>query len=478
MFPLRLLLVLSVASYSSCIPQPYDSIVVGMGSAGVTAATILAKAGKRVLGLEAMDRIGGRVKTVQFGGGIIEEGAEWIHGTQNSRVYDLAVQNNITVIPQDFDFLIFRSDGNQTLMPVYYELFNLCFEKAVNTSDVSFESTADYLTAEIISYIKKNYPHLEHDKQFIDEFLDVMNLFINAYEASYDWHDVTTRSTAEELGGHLHMSWHKFGYKTFFELMLNTYNNGPGLQNLDIKLNTEVTKIIWPKDTSGEVKVVCADGQTYTANNAIVTVSLGVLKERYVIFHPPLPKDKIMAIDKIAFGVVNKIILVFDEAWWPNRLYFPCIWYTEDRVNLSESDLWLSQIRGASTSLACKNSLTLWITGYAGKWAETLTDEIVQQKSMELLRRFMGKNYTIPEPNGILRSKWHSNPFVRGSYTYDNLETPKYPKARENLGAPLLDASGTPRVLFAGEATNPLHYATVHGASETGYREAMRLLNA
>lgn len=47
-----------------------------------------------------------------------------------------------------------------------------------------------------------------------------MNLFINAYEASNDWHDVTTKSSAEELRGHPHASWHKFGYKTFFELML------------------------------------------------------------------------------------------------------------------------------------------------------------------------------------------------------------------------------------------------------------------
>ncbi|XP_045488980.1 possible lysine-specific histone demethylase 1 isoform X4 [Pieris rapae] len=362
MFPLRLVLVLSVANYGSCIPQPYDSIVVGMGSAGVTAATILAKAGKRVLGLEAMDRIGGRVKTVQFAGGIIEEGAEWIHGTQNSRVYDLAIQNNITVVPQDFDFLIFRSDGNQTLMPVYYELFNYCLEKSEYSTNISYESTGDYLTAEIISYIKKNHPYLEHDKQFIDEFLDVMNLFINAYEASNDWHDVTTRSTAEELGGHLHTSWHKYGYKTFFELMLNTYNNGPGLQNLDIKLNTEVTKIIWPKDITGEVTVVCADGQTYTANNVIVTVSLGVLKERYTtLFSPELPDDKITSIQKMSMGLLNKVILNFPHKWWDqNKIY---VMIEADKSN----DLWFTRHGDATTPLALDTALTIWLAGESAK---------------------------------------------------------------------------------------------------------------
>lgn len=56
----------------------YDTIIVGLGSAGATAASTLAQAGKRVLALEAQNRVGGRVKTVSFGDGVIEEGAEWL----------------------------------------------------------------------------------------------------------------------------------------------------------------------------------------------------------------------------------------------------------------------------------------------------------------------------------------------------------------------------------------------------------------
>lgn len=58
-------------------PSHYDTIVIGLGAAGVTAATTLAKAGKVVLGLEAEGRIGGRVNTVPFGDGVVELGAEW-----------------------------------------------------------------------------------------------------------------------------------------------------------------------------------------------------------------------------------------------------------------------------------------------------------------------------------------------------------------------------------------------------------------
>lgn len=67
-------------------------------------------------------------------------------------------------------------------------------------------------------------------------------------------------------------------------LSQNTYKGGPGYPNLEIQLNKEVVLIEWPTDPEQLVTVSCKDGTKYTANNVIVTVSLGVLKERYVIY--------------------------------------------------------------------------------------------------------------------------------------------------------------------------------------------------
>lgn len=55
----------------------YDTIVVGLGAAGCAALGKLARRQRSVLGLEAMDRIGGRVHTLPFGHGLVELGAEW-----------------------------------------------------------------------------------------------------------------------------------------------------------------------------------------------------------------------------------------------------------------------------------------------------------------------------------------------------------------------------------------------------------------
>lgn len=65
-----------------------------------------------------------------------------------------------------------------------------------------------------------------------------------------------------------------------FIVSQNTYDSGPGWPTLEIKLNKEVTSIVWPKNSTGNVQVFCKDGSLYAANNVIITVSLGVLQER------------------------------------------------------------------------------------------------------------------------------------------------------------------------------------------------------
>ncbi|HTU61440.1 MAG TPA: FAD-dependent oxidoreductase, partial [Polyangiales bacterium] len=71
------------------MPREHDVVVVGAGLAGLRAAQLLREAGKRVLILEARDRVGGRTLTVPFAGRFIDLGAQWI-GPQQRRVCALA----------------------------------------------------------------------------------------------------------------------------------------------------------------------------------------------------------------------------------------------------------------------------------------------------------------------------------------------------------------------------------------------------
>ncbi|KAG6456712.1 hypothetical protein O3G_MSEX009889 [Manduca sexta] len=456
----------------------YDTIVVGLGSAGTTAASTLAKAGKKVLALEAMDRVGGRVNTVPFGDGLVELGAEWMHGTYPSRVFDAAVKTNIPLLTQSLDFKIYNSDGSSADHHVIQDLMEYGLDAADHPPAVP-EPMGQYIWRKMLEYMNEKYPHLSKNTKFLDSLLFYMDLVVNSYESSNNWNDVSTASRYTKLEGHQHISWHKLGYKTFFEILLNTYNNGPGYPNLDIALNKEVSRITWPRQPAEDAVVSCSDGSVYRARSVIVTVSLGVLKERHAnLFSPKLPEKKVSAISNLSIGVMDKIILRFDRAWWPSgATFFGFLWDKETREKVPQKDEWVTKIYAASCPLGNLKALTLWTTGDIGILVETLPEDLVKSKVMELLRRFMGKNIDIPEPIGIIRSNWYSNPYTRGSYTYDNLLTVQYPNSRVDLGEPLVDSAGNPRVLFAGEATNLTQFSTVHGASETGYKEAIRLLS-
>ncbi|XP_049884223.1 spermine oxidase-like [Pectinophora gossypiella] len=458
----------------------YEVIIVGLGAAGVAAASTLARAGRRVLALEAQGRVGGRVHSVPFGEGIVELGAEWVHGEEDNTVYEQAVKHNFPLVPQGVDLITYRSDGSKPDQDVQ-ELINVLVEQQ-QCDEMELPDTpgrfGEHVANHVKQYIKEKKPELLDDEDFMEQMMDFINLLVNNHNASNDWNDVNALDKYTPLDGYLYLSWHKYGFKTFFDILLNTHNNGPGWPTLDIELNKEVTQIDWPQDYKDKVTVTCKDGSVYTAQSTIVTVSVGVLKERHTnLFKPKLPEVKINAIERISIGVMDKILLSFDEVWWPlDSAFVGFLWRGEDKKKVPKESFWTTRIFAASRPMGSKNVLTFWTSGEIGKLVEILPEDKVKRECRQLLQKFMGADIQVPEPSGIIRSTWFTNPYTRGSYTFDSVACAPYPNSRTDLAAPLTDSSGRPRVLFAGEATDETHFSTVHGAAETGYREASKLI--
>ena len=74
-------------------------------------------------------------------------------------------------------------------------------------------------------------------------------------------------------------------------------------------LNSPVTKV----DYSAGGVVVQAGDRRYQASNALVTVSVGVLRAKRIAFEPPLPAWKQEAIDHLRMGNLQKIIIPFNQ---------------------------------------------------------------------------------------------------------------------------------------------------------------------
>nr|XP_006139267.1 spermine oxidase isoform X3 [Pelodiscus sinensis] len=240
-----------------------------------------------------------------------------------------------------------------------------------------------------------------------------------------------------------------------------------------------------PEEDQGyHVFVECEDCEFIPADHVIVTVSLGVLKKYHEsMFHPGLPEEKVMAIQKLGISTTDKIFLEFEEPFWSpecNSIQF--VW--EDEAE-SESltypeELWYKKICSFDVLYPPERYgyvLSGWICGEEALIMEKYDDETVAETCTEMLRKFTG-NPNIPKPRRILRSSWGSNPNFRGSYSYTQVGSSGTDVEKLAKPLPYTESSKTVpmQVMFSGEATHRKYYSTTHGALLSGQREAAHLI--
>jgi hypothetical protein len=80
---------------------------------------------------------------------------------------------------------------------------------------------------------------------------------------------------------------------------------------LDVRKQCVVKRISYaPEDVEGEASkavIECENGMSVEADAVVVTLPLGVLKEKSVSFEPALPEWKIGPIERLGFGTLNKV---------------------------------------------------------------------------------------------------------------------------------------------------------------------------
>lgn len=182
----------------------------------------------------------------------------------------------------------------------------------------------------------------------------------------------------------------------------------------------------------------------------------------------------------MGFGTVDKIYLKFDAPWWkPKWCGVSLLRRRNEKLDAAIEDLpedWSKNILGFYTVTNQPNFLVGWISGAAARVMETLPSSEVLAACSSLLRKVVNDDACFQEPTELIRSTWFSNPYFRGSYSYRSNISKSSNVFASDLAEPLLDDNGEPVILFAGEATHDHYYSTVHGAVESGYREADRIL--
>ncbi|KAJ5976056.1 Winged helix-turn-helix transcription repressor DNA-binding [Penicillium waksmanii] len=244
---------------------------------------------------------------------------------------------------------------------------------------------------------------------------------------------------------------------------------------LDLRTNKIVKKITYDATGSGKKTVVaCEDGEKFAADHVVYSGSLGTLKHKAVEFDPPLPEWKTGAIDRLGFGVMNKVVLVFDEPFWDTeRDMFGLLREPSNPESTVQEDYAANRGRFYLFWNCLKTTglpvLIALMAGDAAHQAENTPDgEIITEVTGQLRNVF--KNTVVPDPIETIITRWASDPFTRGSYSYVAAET--LPQDYE------LMAQRIGNLYFAGEATCGTHPATVHGAYLSGLRAASEVIES
>ena len=424
----------------------FDCVVIGAGVAGLAAARKLHAAHRRVVVLEARDRIGGRIWTDRSSPDApVELGAQWIHGIKGNPLAELCTQNGIKTFTTNYGSrVVFGADGRRwnereadeeekQFKGVRRDVHKLRKQLRANQapdqplgrvwSEVLAGKTLDAAARERLAF--------EANVQIEHEYgADLGQLSLYEYDQD-----------ASEHGGDV--------------VVPGGYAQIPALlaRGLDIRLSEVVQSV---SVNANGVEVRTARG-VFRGKCALVTLPLGVLQAGVVKFDPPLPEKKLAAIKRLGSGRLDKVCLRFARAFWPETHVLN---FAGSRPG--EFAEWIN-----AAAFLRAPVLVGYNAGTTAARFETKPAAEVTAAAVSALRSMFGRD--VPEPQNAIVTQWGRDPFALGAYSH----LPPGASARDFA---LLAEPVGGRLFFAGEATSLKQNATVHGALLSGEREAKQIL--
>jgi monoamine oxidase len=426
-----------------------DVLILGAGMAGLAAARALAERGLRVMILEARDRVGGRIHTLQTAEGVVELGAEFVHG-RAPELWALIEDAGATTAERDGSMLRESADGELCEDEGMEDggLFDPLEQLADLEEDMSF---AEWLAKSDVP--EQQRPSL---RGYVEGF--------NAADANrISAISLGVQQKAEEaIGGE--RAWHILGgYSQLTTYLANRVREMGG----EIRPNCAVLSVRWK---TGEVTVETSAG-TFRAPRCIVTLPLGVLqqanREGGVRFDPE--PEALAHARRLAMGAAERFTMIFRERWWE-----------------SSPRLKINALRSMSFLFTSRRTPPVWwtphpepealpkLTGWAGgppaaRLSVRSAEDLGSAACGELAAVFALQEHMIREAlMATHRHDWSLDPFSRGAYSY---------VAAGALGAPgamTKPEAGT--LFFAGEHTDITgHWGTVHAALRSGLRAATQI---
>lgn len=395
-----------------------DVVIVGAGAAGLTAATELVKAGRRVVVLEARDRVGGRLWTGEVDGAMLEIGGQWVSPDQDALIETID-ELGLETYPR------YREGVNVYLGPdgerrtFEGEIFPV--PPATEQEMVTLIEKLDALVAEI----DPERPWAHPDAKDLDEIS-----FSRWLETQTDDEEARENIGMFIAGAMLTKPAHAF---SALQALLMAASAGSfsnlvdadfildrrvvgGLQLVPlglaerlgdevVRLGQPVRTLRWRADAAaGEATVVAvADGLEVHAAEVILAMP-PVLFSR-ISYEPPLPRRQHQLHQHLSMGLVIKVHAVYETPFWRDLGLSGTAFSPYELVHEAYDNTNHEDPRG---------TLVAFVADEAADGVFSLTTEERKARILESMSHYYGEQAL--HPVVYYESDWGSEEWTRGAY--------------------------------------------------------------
>lgn len=406
-----------------------DVVVIGAGSAGLSATAELMRRGISVSCIEGMNRIGGRCYTDMSTFGVPADlGAHWLHGHEQNEIalFGKKHKDKFKIYKEPDRSVVYdgrkKVDENK-LWKIYKKIEKF---RIANSSDEPF---MDLLPEKI----KKNdWFDTAHKASMARDFGE-----FSSYDDNNNFYDP---------GWDSGNAFCREGYGA----LLAYYR-----KDIPVKLNTIVNEIKW----GGQGVQVVTNKGTINAKACIVTVSAGVLKAEKIKFTPALPLRNQEALESVSMTVSNRVLMQLNKKFL-GKFKSDTNFYIKCDSNGAKSP---ETIAYGLLKMSGTNVCLFGISGQFSKDLENEGSKAMIDFVLNKLNSTFGSKFYEKYFIKAIATGWANNPFTLGGYSGG---VPGKSKKRNDIKFPVGE-----RIFFAGEATARA-FSTVHGASRSGVRAA------
>ncbi len=397
------------------------AIVVGAGFAGLAAADELDRAGVDVTVLEARDRVGGRVWSVPFAGGVVERGAEFILPGYKT-MFGMAERLGLQLVRKGTMYGDREPRGGD---PVTREQVRDAVAQI--TSEPSRSEGARTLADALATY------RLD---PAVAEAIRARIEVSCAYPAD-DLAGSVLREGAAAFGGFDSYTIEGGNDRIARELVAALGDR--------IRLMSPVRRIAWGE---GEVRAR-AGAHVAIADAAVIAVPASLLGS--ITFEPSLPSALSAATRAVRYGQAAKLFVALREPVPPSAtLSVPGRWWCYTQLGADGRPAPFAAAFAGSPSALDR----LEVTAGPERW---LTQLAQLRPDLEL------------DHDTALVSTWQGDPWARGAYSAESVASAIDTETLRRRVGPLA---------FAGEHTAGPWHGLMEGALRSGVRAAQQLLQS